>query len=176
MRIEGQPFPPLPLASAGDVHVGDQVLALGSPLGFDQSVSAGVVSAVRADYPSEWKNGHKVKAGPLVQHTATLAPGSSGSPLVDKQGRVVGINHSLVGSEGANLYFAAHVSALHSLLAKTDLHASAKRIGSSVQSNLLISAAVFAALAALLFGVTRRDRRVRSRAVARKTREKFFDS
>jgi S1-C subfamily serine protease len=150
VRVEGSGQPVLPLAPSDEIHVGERVIAVGSPLGFDQTVSIGIVSALRDDYPEEWKKHDPTlkgrgKAGPLVQHTASIAPGSSGSPLVDDQGRVVGVNHSRI--EQADLFFAAHADALRALLAKTDLKAPPKPLGPNVRRNLLISGGAFALLA-----------------------------
>jgi hypothetical protein len=115
-----------------------------------------VVSAVRPDgFPPEWKKryqeaGEKIVAGPIVQHTAVSAPGSSGSPVVNLEGKVVAIHHS--GMRGTSIYFGAHADALRALLARTNLEAPPRAFGPHVARNLVISAAVFATLAALLFG------------------------
>jgi S1-C subfamily serine protease len=168
VRIEGKGHPVLPLAEEADIRNGMNVIALGSPLGFDQSLSTGIISALRDDYPADWKERDpklKDKAGPLIQHTAPIAPGSSGSPLLNDAGQVVGVNHSGFGD--TSLFFAAHVTALRALVAKTDLSGKPRRLGPDVKRNLMISAGVFALLIAgwfLGFRMPRRSRRERAQS------------
>jgi serine protease Do len=78
----------LPLVRLGDVHqlrVGDPVLAIGSPYGFEQSASQGIISAKDRSLPGE-------TAVPYIQTDAAVNPGNSGGPLIDANGTVVGIN------------------------------------------------------------------------------------
>jgi S1-C subfamily serine protease len=85
----------LPYAELGDSHslqVGQLVIAMGNPLGFQSTVSTGVVSAVGRAF-----RGHQGRLiENVVQHTAPLNPGNSGGPLVDSRGRVVGINTAII--------------------------------------------------------------------------------
>lgn len=79
------------LERADDVpSVGDPVLAFGSPLGLDDSVSTGIVSAIRSEGFDDY-----------IQFSAPVSPGSSGGPLVDAQGRVLGVTVMKAVSEGA---------------------------------------------------------------------------
>jgi putative serine protease PepD len=106
------------LGSSGDLHVGDTVLAIGSPLGLDGSVSAGIVSALDRsitlsnDVPdSPFGNGGEVQPTPsavidAIQTDAAINPGNSGGALINADGEVVGINTaiaSLAGGGGAGL-------------------------------------------------------------------------
>jgi S1-C subfamily serine protease len=165
VRVEGAGYPALPLAPTESVQPGERLTLVGSPFGFDQSVSTGIVSAVRADFPDEWKKRQRERGdlttGPLVQHTVPMGPGASGSPLVDDLGRVAAVNHS--GFEGTDINFAAHVDALRALIAHTDLAARPRPLGPNVRRNLIISAVVFGALA-ILFGWALVRRRPRRRA------------
>src|SRR5690606_17810524 len=100
----------LPVARLGDsdrLQLGDWVLALGSPLGLQFSVTAGVVSATgRAIGILGTRRDGAAQAAPLehfIQTDAAMNPGNSGGPLVDLEGRVVGINTAIASPTG--LYF-----------------------------------------------------------------------
>ena len=92
---------PVEWGDSEGLSVGDWVLAVGSPYGLDRSVTAGILSA---------KN-RNIRAGrqsydDLLQTDAAVNPGNSGGPLVDIQGRVVGINTAIVGETYGGISFA----------------------------------------------------------------------
>jgi S1-C subfamily serine protease len=84
-------FTPLVAASA-EVQPGAPVVVVGSPLGLADSVTAGVVSAVRPGPPGTWEK--------FIQFDAAISPGNSGGPLVDADGRVVGVAQAKLVREG----------------------------------------------------------------------------
>ncbi len=88
---------PATLGSTSTVHVGDTVLALGSPLGLDGSVTSGIVSALHRTVllGSENGSGSGASVSDAIQTDAAINPGNSGGPLVDDHGRVIGINSAI---------------------------------------------------------------------------------
>ena len=102
LKVNETGLPALPFGDSDNLRAGQIVLAFGSPLGLEHSVSLGVVSAVARQLEPE---------SPMiyVQTDASINPGSSGGPLVNTQGQLVGINTLIVSRAGGNdgLGFAA---------------------------------------------------------------------
>ncbi len=96
LKIDGE-YDRLRLADSDDIQIGEKVIAIGNPLGLQFSVSEGIVSAVHRPGINE------VEA--YIQTDAALNPGNSGGPLINKKGKVIGINNFKIGS-GENLGFA----------------------------------------------------------------------
>jgi putative serine protease PepD len=88
---------PATLGSSNSVHVGDTVLAIGSPLGLDGSVSSGIVSALHRTVAlgSETGGSSGASVSDAIQTDAAINPGNSGGPLVDEHGHVIGINSAI---------------------------------------------------------------------------------
>lgn len=96
--IEAAGLPgPASLGTSADLRIGQQVIAVGSPLGLNGTVTSGIVSAVDRATAAD--------AQRLVQTDASINPGNSGGPLVDAGGRVVGVNSSIatVGAGSGNI-------------------------------------------------------------------------
>jgi|GEM_PF-4421082 len=109
-----------------EVVEGQKVIAVGSPLGFEGTVTDGIVSA-RRDDPDFFRT-------PLIQTTAALSPGSSGGPLMNRDGEVVGIN--TLKAEGESLNFAIPVSQVESLVAEARAKEHSVALGDLLDSSL----------------------------------------
>jgi len=99
------PLPTVKLGNSDGAQVGDWVLAIGSPFGLDQTVSAGIVSARNREIPDVGANGvAQNQFQRFIQTDAAINPGNSGGPLVDMAGQVIGMNTAIytqsAGSEG----------------------------------------------------------------------------
>jgi hypothetical protein len=106
IRVEPKkPLPALPLGDSDAVHPGDPVVAIGHPLGLEDTVSNGLVSAIREVDPSLT----------VLQISAPIAPGSSGGPLFNDRGEVIGVA-AAVSRQGQNLNFGLPIGYVKSLL------------------------------------------------------------
>ena len=95
LKIEGENLPTLDMGSSDDLEAGQWVVAIGSPFGFEHSVTAGIVSATGRSLPEN--NGNYV---PFIQTDVAINPGNSGGPLLDLNGEVVGINSQILTRSG----------------------------------------------------------------------------
>jgi len=93
LKVEAQDLPPVELGTAKDLKVGEWVLAIGSPFGFDHSATAGIVSAKGRSLPSE-------NYVPFIQTDVAINPGNSGGPLFNLDGKVVGVNSQIYSRTG----------------------------------------------------------------------------
>jgi S1-C subfamily serine protease len=93
LRLQGSGFHAAELGEAANLRVGQLVVAIGNPMGFSGSVTAGVVSALGRALPV--RSGRVVEN--VIQTDAALNPGNSGGALADGRGRVVGINTAVAG-------------------------------------------------------------------------------
>lgn len=98
LKVEGKDLPCATLADSAQVKVGDVAFALGAPFGIDKTVTMGIISAKRND---EVVSGMEKQE--LLQTDASINPGNSGGPLVDADGRVIGINTAIYTRSGGNM-------------------------------------------------------------------------
>ena len=93
LKIDAKNLPTVKLGNSRDLKVGDWVLAIGSPFGFENTVTAGVVSAKGRSLPED-------SYVPFIQTDAAVNPGNSGGPLFNAAGEVVGINSQIYSRSG----------------------------------------------------------------------------
>ncbi|WP_455223502.1 DegQ family serine endoprotease [Kaarinaea lacus] len=93
LKIEGDDLPVVDIGNSDSLKVGEWVLAIGSPFGFDYSVTAGIVSAKGRNLPRE-------NYVPFIQTDVAINPGNSGGPLFNLDGEVVGINSQIYSRTG----------------------------------------------------------------------------
>jgi len=91
-------FTPLTLADSSALQVGQEVVAIGSPFGLENTVTSGIVSAL--DRSMEAPNGYTINGA--IQTDAAINHGNSGGPLLDLEGRVVGVNSQIESDSGGN--------------------------------------------------------------------------
>ncbi|HZS05879.1 MAG TPA: trypsin-like peptidase domain-containing protein [Blastocatellia bacterium] len=91
---------PIPLGDSKALFVGQKVLAIGNPFGFDHTLTTGIVSGLARPLRSEF-TGRLIEGG-VVQTDAAINPGNSGGPLLDSRGRLVGINTMIYSPSGAS--------------------------------------------------------------------------
>ncbi|MGZ8216043.1 DegQ family serine endoprotease [Methylomagnum sp.] len=93
LKVEAKDLPVAKMGSASKLKVGEWVLAIGSPFGFDHSVTAGIVSAKGRSLPSD-------NYVPFIQTDVAINPGNSGGPLFNLDGEVVGVNSQIYSRTG----------------------------------------------------------------------------
>jgi S1-C subfamily serine protease len=92
IRVDTSGLAYVTIGDSGKLRAGQLVIAIGNPLGFDSTVSIGVVSALGRALRS--RDGRLIEN--IIQHTAPLNPGNSGGPLVDSRGHVMGVNTAII--------------------------------------------------------------------------------
>lgn len=93
LKIDAGSLPIVKIGKSNDLKVGEWVLAIGSPFGFDHSVTAGIVSAKGRSLPSE-------NYVPFIQTDVAINPGNSGGPLFNMDGEVIGVNSQIYSRTG----------------------------------------------------------------------------
>jgi serine protease Do len=93
IKIDSENLPVLKLGDSSDLKVGEWVLAIGSPFGFDKSVTQGIVSAMGRSLPND-------SYVPFIQTDVAINPGNSGGPLFNLNGEVIGVNSQIYSRNG----------------------------------------------------------------------------
>jgi 2-alkenal reductase len=89
---------PMPIGSSADLKVGQWVFAVGNPFGLDQTLTTGVISALKRRLPTA--GGREISG--VIQTDAAINPGNSGGPLLDSAGRVIGVNTAIISPSGTS--------------------------------------------------------------------------
>ncbi|MBE3549879.1 MAG: trypsin-like peptidase domain-containing protein [Brockia lithotrophica] len=110
LKVDGGPFPYIPLGDSEAMWVGDFVVAIGNPYGLDHTVTFGVISAKERPLTIQ---GQPFKN--LLQTDASINPGNSGGPLLNLRGEVIGIN-TAVSAQGQGLGFAIPINSVKEVL------------------------------------------------------------
>jgi serine protease Do len=104
IKIDGNNFPSVSLGNDVSSRIGEWVLAIGNPLGLENTVTAGIISAKGRSLADLMNpdNSNKYAISDLIQTDAAINPGNSGGPLVNSRGEVIGINSAIASPTGYN--------------------------------------------------------------------------
>lgn len=131
LKVDAHDLPVLPLANNDQLQPGEWVAAIGSPFGFDQSITAGIVSATNRNLSGDG-------TVPFIQTDVAINPGNSGGPLLNLNGEVVGINSQILTRSGGymGLSFAIPANVAFSVAdqLKRDGHVHRAWMGVSLQA------------------------------------------
>ncbi len=113
VKVVASRLPVAPLGDSSKVRPGEWAIAIGNPLGLDNTVTAGIISAIqRTNAVGE---GQRV---PYIQTDAAVNPGNSGGPLINDRGQVIGINTAIRQAPGAGLSFAIPINVARQIAAQ----------------------------------------------------------
>ena len=130
IKIDAKNLPTVRIGRAEDLQVGEWVAAIGAPFGFDNSVTAGIVSAKGRSLPDD-------TYVPFIQTDVAVNPGNSGGPLFNLNGEVVGINSQIYsrsgGSQGVSFAIPIDIAMNVSRQLQADGHVTRGRIGVGIQ-------------------------------------------
>jgi S1-C subfamily serine protease len=117
---------PLALGDSSKVEVGEPVVAIGNPFGLDRTVTSGIVSAIQRQIQAP--NGFSISH--VIQTDAAINPGNSGGPLIDSEGRVIGINSQIQTGGGGNgnvgIGFAVPINTAREVVTQIEEHGEVK--------------------------------------------------
>jgi S1-C subfamily serine protease len=136
LKIDAADYSPAALGDSDNLNIGQLVIAIGNPLGFQHTVTAGVISALGRTLSGE----SGVSMDSMIQTDASLNPGNSGGPLINAEGEVIGVNTATIrGAQG--LCFAISINTAKSVANQLIRYGKVKRayIGASLQQIGLVS-------------------------------------
>ena len=109
-------IPPVMIGSSNDLRVGQKVLAIGNPFGFDSTLTTGIISALGRTMQSMTKR----YIHDVIQTDAAINPGNSGGPLLDSFGRLIGVNTAIISPSGtySGVGFAVPVDTVNRIVTK----------------------------------------------------------
>ncbi len=117
---------PLSLGDSSKVEVGEPVVAIGNPFGLDRTVTSGIVSAIQRQIQAP--NGFSISH--VIQTDAAINPGNSGGPLIDSEGRVIGINSQIQtggsGDGNVGIGFAVPINTAREVVQQIEEHGEVK--------------------------------------------------
>ena len=102
VKVERENLPPADIGTTKDLKVGEILIAIGNPYGFEHTVTFGVVSAMNRTITSYDGRGQSITLTDLIQTDAAINPGNSGGALCNKKGEVIGINTVIVSETGGS--------------------------------------------------------------------------
>jgi 2-alkenal reductase len=98
IKTARQLLPPVALGSSNELKVGQSAFAIGNPFGLDQSLTSGIVSALKRRLPTS--SGREIAN--VIQTDTAINPGNSGGPLLDSAGRLIGVNTAIISPSGSS--------------------------------------------------------------------------
>lgn len=98
ISTRGELPPPVAIGASADLKVGQAAFAIGNPFGLDQSLTTGIISALKRRMPTA--SGREITN--VIQTDAAINPGNSGGPLLDSAGRVIGVNTAIISPSGTS--------------------------------------------------------------------------
>ncbi len=131
VKLVASRLPVAPLGDSAKLRPGEWAIAIGNPLGLDNTVTAGIISAIQRT--NALGEGQRV---PYIQTDAAVNPGNSGGPLINDRGQVIGINTAIRQAPGAGLSFAVPINVARQIAAQIVARGSASHpyIGVRLQS------------------------------------------
>lgn len=154
LQVTGSDLPkPLALGDSTSLRQGEEVVVIGSPRGLAGSLSTGVVSALRGEGLDGGIEAERSARSWAIQITAAISPGSSGSPIMNREGEVVAVAVGIIG-QGTGLGFGVPIEEVKDMLAGLGENPVPKPFSggsSTVVRNLIISGAFFGAIIATFF-------------------------